>query len=207
MQKRDRSRTERWRDTTAPHHATEPGVNGTLSPRKAFVILVALIAVAATVALVTRPSPKSRTLADLPQSRNFALSDAEAIARFKELDQLRLRIYRHRDITLVPQYLTMNSRLRSSLQADIDELLKTQTRVRPHLRSLHVEVLEVTASEAVIRQVALQRPTFLDLETGEDVSRSSLTLRLVVEWTLQREDTDWRVHDSTVVSARKVKGA
>ena len=70
----------------------EGRATGPLSPTKAFAVLLALAAAAGAFLFFTTPDdPSPTTPTTIPESTNFALTNEEAIARFKELDALRLR--------------------------------------------------------------------------------------------------------------------
>jgi hypothetical protein len=71
---------------------------------------VAILAVLLVALLLTRSDDK---LAPSPvhhqQSTGFALTNSEAIAKFKELNHLRIDVYRSRDPSLITQALTSDS--------------------------------------------------------------------------------------------------
>jgi hypothetical protein len=189
---------------TSPAPVADTPDSTPLSPIKVFVGLVVLLIVAGTIAYVTKPEANvQNSKAGLPESNNFALTDAEAIARFKELDAIRLRAFQDRDPSVIPNYVTSDSPLTSNLYADIDKLLVKKVVFDPNLTTKDLVVRSNTSDRIVIRQQAIEAPIFRS-EKGEILSKDRARLALTVEWVLEREDSAWKIYESTVVSSQRL---
>src|SRR5919106_5224254 len=79
-----------------PEMKTDDKPSGGLSPVKAFFALLALLVAIGGLFLLTRPTDEPGP-GSAPKSDNFALTDAEAIEKFKELEELKISAYREAD--------------------------------------------------------------------------------------------------------------
>ena len=175
-----------------------------LSPTRVFVVLLIVVALLVGIGLLA--TSNNDPVADdqpLPSTNNFALTDDQAIARFKELDQISEGAYAARDESLVTQYTTSDSPLRPSGYEDIRQLQKDDIEFRPRSKTLSVVVLRNDPEEIAIQQIVVQRPIFRT-ESGKDVSENHGPVRLTIEWILRREGSSWRLFDSTLVKRSRV---
>jgi hypothetical protein len=194
----DRAEASRNREVAGPPDAPKSG----LSPTVAFAVLAFLIAVAAVLWIVLTPE-ESANVGPSAQSENFALTDAEAIARFKELDALSIQAYEQRDTTLLSKYVTSDSPLRESLFADIRQLREDRVLFDPRQVTKSIEVASNTETEVRIRQAVTQRPKFVT-ESGRDISQARRGVFLVIDWTMHPELGEWKMYDSEVIRSRKL---
>ena len=184
-------------------HSPQPGA----SPIKAFLIILALIILTTVIFLMTANGEESPDATRSPSTNStpdFSLTDEEAIARFKELDDLATRAIVERDETLVPLVATSDSPLRNQARADIRQLKRDGVLFKPLLTTLEIEVVQNVPAEIVVRQVVRETPRFFD-ESGEAVSAGRKTLLETIDWTLHQETGTWKIFDSSVVSSRVVR--
>lgn len=183
-----------------------PRVNngrGGMPPIKVFAGLVALLIGAGTFLLLTKSGTSLQSSTGIPPSDNFALTNAEAISRFKRLDALSIRAYETQDPTLVSHFLTSDSPLTSSVQNDILKLQVHRTDFEAGVVTQDLAVRTNTASMIVIRQDLIQSVRFTK-QGGRDVTKSPTRLELTVDWTLRPEGDAWLIHDSHVVATRQL---
>jgi hypothetical protein len=185
---------------------------GALSPRLfsggrvvgAFVVILALLA---GVLFITRahegtsPSPRTNQ-----PSATFALTDSQAVATFQKLNRLRIQAYRQRDPSLVAEVVTSDSPLRHRVYQDIARLRTDGVLDKTRFRTREIDTRSNRASEIVLREVEVQKPRFVT-ETGKDVSRMHVSLLVTTDWTLRREGFDWKIFNSFVVNAHRLRAA
>ena len=175
-----------------------------LSPTRVFVVLLIVVALLVGIGLLA--TSNNDPVADdqpLPDTNNFALTDAQAIARFKELDALRIRAYTKRDVSLLDDYVTTTSPLRSEMFEDIEKLMQREVLFQPKLQNQQLSVEQNQPEEVVIRQVVRESTRFVS-EEGQDVSRFSGPILLTVDWTMHLERDRWLIYDSFVLSSEKI---
>jgi hypothetical protein len=177
--------------------ATEPA--RTLSPIAAFLILLAIGAVALGAFLLTREDDAE------PASRDrgpaFALTDEEAVERFKELDELRLRAYRERDLSLVSRIFAPGTPIANTATEEIRKLIRADVLDRPNFRTRKLEVVTKHSDKVTIRQTVEQSARFIH-ESGEDVTEETAHQLVVIDWYLTRIGSEWLISDSVIVGAR-----
>jgi hypothetical protein len=176
----------------------------TPSPVAVFVgLMVVLIAVGAAVLLTresTPPPPKPAPV----QEPNFALTDAEAIARFNELRDLRDQLYGERDLSLVSEIYAADSPLRATVASEINQLLSDHVLDRSTYRSLDVSVVSNTPQQIVMAETVLLSPKFVT-ESGRDVTTDHSQLRQRAVWTLVQLDGQWLVRSSKITKSKAIR--
>ncbi|MDP9226958.1 MAG: hypothetical protein M3P18_24560 [Actinomycetota bacterium] len=138
-------------------------------------------------------------------SSSFALTDKQAIAKFQELNRLRLRLraYRSRDPSAIGQALASNSPLRSRAYRDITRLRRDHVLDRTHFTTQRLRILVNAPNRVVLRQVELQKPRFVS-ESGHDLSRSHHAIVVTIDWTLRLNSDLWKIFNSSVVRAHRL---
>ena len=175
--------------------------NGPLSPGKAFLLLASLLLVAGAVLYFTKPDPTgAEKHAGLAESEDFALTDEEALARFRELDRLRLLAMHKRDKSLVASILTSDSPLIRLAYRDINRLRHDGIVVDSNFRTIDLHVLNNTAAAIVVEQEVRQNPHFYSARDGKLRNQPRAVLRRI-RWTLRREGATWKIYDSDVLSS------
>ena len=198
---------ERQRWPAAPGGRPAPqGATGStgISPIKAFAGLVALLIVAGTLLLLTRPDASDRfTATSTAGGGSLAITDSQALARFRKLDALRRRAYVQKDASLLSTFLTSNSPLRASGAQDIQQLQESDISFKPHTQTRSLVVERNVPTEIVIEQRLIQRARFFS-DLGQDVTARPKTLLMSVRWWMRPEDGTWKLHDSAVLHAKEL---
>ena len=195
-------------------HVGEPGTpemksddkpSGGLSPVKAFFALLALLVAIGGLFLLTRPTDESNP-GPAPRSDNFALTDAEAIERFKELERLDFAAYEQRDATLLATIFTSDSPARRTALQEIQRLRRA--RVTPDVSSetKEIDIIQNEPEEIRLRQVVLLDVHFFD-QAGKDVTTSGGLERQTLMWTLHKEASAWLIHDSELTASTQIRDA
>lgn len=190
----------------------DPARRGPLSPIGAAAVVLSLLLIAGSILfLATRsnsepPAPiAGQSLPTATPSEAEPLTESEAIAIFKELDELRLTMYRNRDRALIPRVLTPASPLQSIAKREIAQLIRQGVRVRTRYDTKSLEILDLDPTEMRIQQVVLQYPKFVD-ENGRDVTSSQARpVRKVIVWTLHATDDGVLIHNSRTVGLKRTR--
>lgn len=180
--------------------------DGGVPPLRVFLGLLALVLALGAVVLVTRdvepapPPPPAQSA-----SPNFALTDEEAIARFKELHALLLTAYRQRDMSLLDSFLTENSPLRTRAVQEIRQLLRDRVFDRAKIESLVLRVLFNESDLITVRHKWIEYPRFV-AESGQNVTSFEQPILQVVDWSLRPDHSVWKIFDSDVIRTRRYRG-
>lgn len=178
---------------------------GAFPPLRVFFVLMAVVVAVGAVVLVTRedsPPPPPPTQSPSP---NFALTDAEAIARFKELRELRDQLYRERDLSLLSEIYAPDSPIVKIVTKEIKQLLRDNVLHRSRYETHRVSVSENFPGHIVVTEVVTRYPRFVS-EDGEDVTRNDAELLQKATWSLVEMDGRWLVDRSVIQDSRKVDG-
>jgi hypothetical protein len=176
---------------------------GGLSPAKAFFALLALLVAIGGLFLLTRPKEEPGP-GPAPRSDNFALTDAEAIERFKELDGRVLSAYEDADPSLLSGTFTPTSPMKSTVVRELRTLKREGVHSESRFDTQRLSVASNGESTIQIRQIVVIYPKFVT-ESGEDVTENARVERQTIDWTLQRVDSAWLLHRSLIVRAEPQK--
>ena len=191
---------------TSSRVAPEPTpTRPSLSPLMAFLLLAVVIAILGAIVFLTRPEAPATPINPntAQQQPDFSLTNEEAITRFEELNATRVQMYESRDASLAPGFLAAESPLRKVAETEIQQMLKDQVLVNMNFDTIHIEVVENSEQEIVLRQTVIEAPVFRD-EEGTDVTRSP-PQRRVVEWTLVLDASLWKLDDLHILRSRELK--
>jgi hypothetical protein len=170
-----------------------------------FVALLAVVGVVAAVALLTRTDqPTLPPGAAPPAAPDYSLTNTEALARFKELKQLRDRAYHQRDTSLVENIYLGDSPRRSDAIRELRQLESDHVIDKTRFLTLDVTVVLNRPDEIQLRQKVIVRPKVTD-EAGKDVTTGGRVERRTVDWTLRLEDGEWLVYDTVITAAEPVQ--
>ena len=111
--------------------------------------------------------------------------------------------YEERDPSMIPLYVTTDSPLKRVGEKEIESLLRDDVVVKPRFVTKRMRVKQNQPDELVIRQLVMQDPRFF-LESGKEITRSTKPRQLTIDWTLQLDDGQWKIHDSRVVASSSV---
>ena len=174
------------------------------SPIKAFLIIFALIILTTAIFLMTANGEETTDATRSPSTNStpdFSLTDEEAIARFEELNDLRLKSYADRDVSLVGLYVTSDGPLNPLVRREIRRLLRANVLDRTTFVTKSLDVSSNDSDEIEITQRVVESPKFID-ETGEDVTAERFRELRTVEWILKPEDGIWKVYEIRVTDAK-----
>lgn len=177
---------------------------GRLSSTAAFVVLLVLLAAGLAFVLTrttrTEPTPGPRsTSSQLP--RDAPLTDAQALATFRELDKLRQQAFEERDLDLVEEVFTAFSPSATTLKQTVRRLRNQGVFPDERLRVLQERILANSEREVRVEQVIVLDIVFNDAQ-GRDITEEGGKERQKVHWVMRYEDSRWQLHDGLVVAAR-----
>ncbi|MEA2509065.1 MAG: hypothetical protein QOG21_1147, partial [Actinomycetota bacterium] len=177
-----------------------------ISGGRAIGAFIVLAAVLAGILLFTRRDHQTTPpVTNHAQSAVLSLTNAEAKAKFKELNQLRIRAYVQRDLTLVPLVAVPGSRAARTATREIRRLRADSVIPRPNFLTKRLTVANNSASKVQIRQVLHYDLRFVD-EDGNDVTGRDRPQRQVILWTLRKSESgDWLISDGVITASRPVE--
>jgi hypothetical protein len=175
-----------------------------MSPIAAFVILLAVVAAVFGGWLLTREDEPTPTQRD--RGPAFALSDEEAIERFKQLEALQVRAYRRRDLSLLSRIFVPGGESERVAATEIRRLIRADVLDKSTFQTQNVGVIRNTPTKITVRQTVVERVRFVN-EAGRNVTTNPVHERLVIDWYLVRVNSEWRVSREVVVAAHDVVGS
>jgi hypothetical protein len=181
--------------------APEPKSKGA-DPVRVFVILASILVAIGAFFLFTQtdsPPGNKATPTSANETPDFSLTDAEAIARFKELQALKLRLYRTKDRSLIDDIFTADSPSLRIVEQDLEKLIAESIEFRSSYSTEDLFLQTNEATEIRLRQVVIVRPRLIDSD-GLNAS-SSKSQRQTVLWVLHPEIDEWRIYKTVVTSA------
>ena len=179
-----------------------------LPPLGTFAGLLALLAVALFLARSTadppplaepqgssaaRPEPAIRSLASEAAP---SLTRAQAVARYRALDALRLRAYRERDVSLFSAYLTPDNGLHEVGRKEIARLRADGVVMRPRARTRRISIRSRHRRLIVVRHTSVQAPRFYS--SGKDITIDPQANLVTVDWFLRPSGGAWKISNSRV---------
>ncbi len=176
------------------------------SPIRVFVALLGVIAAIVAVVLITRPAAPTPAAPAPIESEDHSLTDAEAIARFKELSDLHTKAYREADRDLVDLIYTSDSLVRPTALDEIETLNERGVFSRTRFDTQAVEVVQNTVSQIKLLETVVVYPKFVD-RRGRDVTKRGVVERQRVHWILRPESSRWLVYDTVIIASRKLGDA
>lgn len=179
---------------------TKPG----LSPWTAFAIVLLLLTATGIWLLTTQPSGEPILEPQVAGTRVAPPSDEEAIAIFENLNELRLDAYANSDPSLVTEVFASGTPIANRVARELRQLSRDGVVARIKFVSKDLIVESATASQIRLHQTAHVVMKFMT-EDGEDVTTSPGLGRQVIDWTLQRLATGWRISDAVTVDARRAE--
>lgn len=173
---------------------------GAFSPLAAFAVLLVVVAGVAAFALA-RPDPAQPTATTTPQgsasSPDHSLTDAEAVARFKELDALRRAAYAEPDPAVASSIFAPEGPTHRIVQRELRRLQQDGVRSETTFKTKSLQVLQNQEEEIRIRQVVVVTPKFVNA-VGRDVTGHAPPERQTIEWTLVWSRDEWLIENSQI---------
>lgn len=173
-----------------------------LSPVRAFLVVGAVLAVAAGALLATRDASPATPTAQPSRSPDYSLTDAEAIAEFEQLRSAAFLAIRNRDVSLLNEVFVPGGALYRRASREIEALIDEGVEDRSAFTSMTVDVLRNSPTRIEIRERSRLEPCFKDAG-GVDVTRGPAAVLQVAEWTLILNGSEWLLQDA-VISRDKV---
>lgn len=173
------------------------------SPIVVFLVLLALVLAVAVVAAVTRKPPEADATAEPIEHTNFALTDAEAIARFKELYGVALRAGRQRDLSLTGEAFAPASPAMRRAVHSIKNLLSDKVIDLTRTKIISLDLVSNSETRIVVREVGLLFPCYVT-ESGRVVTTDDALVREITDWSLVPDGSLWRIFDGSFVHAREL---
>jgi hypothetical protein len=132
---------------------------------------------------------------------DHSLTDAEAIARFKELDAVRLAMFDRGDRKMIDHVFVVPGPAAKRAAQGLAQLRRQNlTLHHPVYRILDVQVTSNSPEEIKLRQVLILR-TQTRPSRGQ-VAADERLRRQVVTWTMKTLDGSWFIFDGAVRKAR-----
>ena len=181
--------------------------NEGLSLVKVLVVMMALlIAGAVWLSVVLKdddraasaPSPSpvaTRPTAQATPSKEFL------IRRLRELQQIGVRLYETKDLSLRHLMYFQNSPLRAQVADEIHYLQKMKVTVKARYRPLAIQVVRATSSKAVLLEKARITLRFFDA-LKRDVTKGAATQLQRTKWVLKRQGEKWLIFDGVVIESQ-----
>jgi hypothetical protein len=174
-----------------------------LSPVTVFLGLIAVLIATGAIVLLTRDNPPEPPPATTRTTSNFALTNTEAIARFKELHAIQLWAYRSHDVSLLSMVFSSDSVIGDTVSNEIRDLNRDDVSARPHYETQSLEVIENGTSAIRLQQTAVFRARFVD-KHGKDITVGRKPELQVIEWTLHPQQGSWLIFDSRILQAEPI---
>jgi hypothetical protein len=175
-----------------------------MSPIAAFVILLAVVAAVFGAWLLTREDEPTPTQRD--RGPGFALTNEEAIERFKELDRLLTNAYRDRDQSLISLILAPDSPIKRTVVDEITNLKRKGIVPKPQFETRSVRVVDRSDDQIILQQVVVSDARFVT-KSGRDVTKPRQPELQTVNWTLQLVQSKWLLFDALIIDAEPIGGS
>jgi hypothetical protein len=181
------------------------GPDSALPPAKAFLLVLALMVVAGVVLiLTTRDDPPSSAAEQTPKSSDFALTNEEAIQRFRDLSRLALKATRQRNLSLISHVYTQYGPMSQRASRIIKNQLHDRILEKTKFETIDLEVITNESDRIQLREVSLMYPCFVT-ESGRDVTKGPSVIERQILWTLKQEGNTWQLHDASLEEDRLVE--
>jgi hypothetical protein len=185
--------------SAAPKPSSLGSAQGSLSPIKAFALLMSVVVAIIIIANLTRsPSAPSGAPRRAASSADYSLTNKEAKKRFAQLERLSTLSYVRRDRSLIPVFSVAKSPLRSIALRDIKKLLAKNVVFRPSISRRSLSILKNRKRTIVLREIVVESPRFF-LESGREVSNFHGRILQTLDWTLKPEGSVWKLFDLHVI--------
>lgn len=185
--------------------ASESPEGAFLSPGKAFALLFGVILLLGAAVFFLRPDDLPRGTFTYPEGKTatFELTDAEAIARFEQLDALREAAYRDRDPSLLSEIYLPGTEVEQIVAEEIRQLRRDHIIDRTRTERQSVKVINNSPDEIVIEETVIIYPRFVDA-SGRETTEDPRPVEQVRVWTLRQEAGRWFVFDAFIEESRRL---
>jgi hypothetical protein len=198
--------TERATPSTTPDRSPAPTSPKTfaLTPLKAFALVLALAAIAATTIYLTRPTPTSTDASgNTPSVAADESVSREAIATTaKSLQTLVFRAYEERDVGLLRQAAEPESDFFEVASQEIAQLLRRDLQIDYRFEFLSFETTDVEGESALVVARVISGGETTD-NAGRRVGKPLPRRLQTVEYTLSQTEAGWRIRRALVTSSER----
>ncbi len=175
-----------------------------LSPVRAFVLLLLVVAFLVGIGLIAMsnkdPVPSDQAI---PNTKNFALTDQQAIAKFQYLRDLGLRATQQEDQSLVASAFVPGSPLANRSIRIIQELDRDDVIDKIRYETLGVEVASNEPTIVRIREVRKLFPCFVTPK-GRDVTQHPNVVHQEVMWGMRLIGSQWRLETADLLTDKRL---
>ena len=176
-------------------------------PTKTFVVIASVIVALGTVVWLTRPDPDTVSTADTAAAQrtpDFLLTDEEAIARFKELDRIRVTAIDDGDLSLLSDVFAEGSAILRVTEKSIVRLNRSGVRaIHDPYRVEKIEIVRNQADAISLRQTVIFDVRFVD-RLGKDLTRQSGLERQTIVWSLAPAGDSWLIGAARVTDSDRL---
>ena len=147
-----------------------------------------------------RPEPAIQTVTSEPAP---SLTRAQAVARYRALDVLRLRAYRKRDVSLFTAYLTPDSGLHEVGRKEIARMRADGVVMRARARTRRISIRRLGPLQIVVRHTSVQAPRFYS--SGKNITIDPQANLVTVDWVLRPSAGTWKIFNSRVRTVKPLR--
>ncbi len=182
------------------------------SSRPPWIRAVAIVAAAALLggvrygtwqAVASNDDPEPDPIGLDESDPDFSLTNEQAVERFHELDEIRVRAYETVDIGLVSQFAYQGA-FKDLIVDELRTLKREGVTASPTFKTESLSVTSNTTQRIELRQVVVFDIRFFD-ENGDDVTDESGRERLTVEWELSSTDRGWLMLKADILDAESLE--
>jgi hypothetical protein len=167
------------------------------------VALIALIGIVAGAIIFTRDTGAPDTPPTDNAGAPATLTDEEAIDRYLELEQLIVRVYQSRDLSLIALIYTPDSPTAAVARKELRDLRRDSIKLILDYDTEAIEVTSRSPSEVVLRQEVFARGRVRPV--GDVKTRANYhDQRRVLRVTLRKHAGQWLIHRAVVVEAESI---
>jgi hypothetical protein len=134
---------------------------------------------------------------------DFSLTDEQAIARFEELDRLRVDAYKAADVRMVSDFAGPGT-FRDQIVEELRKLKRDDVTATLDLQTESLEVVSNTSDHIRLQQQVVTNIRFFD-SSGQEVTKQGRPERWTINWGLQNVDSRWLISSSKITDTEAVK--
>jgi hypothetical protein len=177
---------------------------GPLSAGRAFLVVAILGVVAGLILILSAgndtPAPELNPSPEPEQ----VLSEAEAVARARELSQASWDAIGDRDLDALSSIYTSDGPAMTRIRSNIERLLKDDVIDRATRDQVELEFVSSTEHEVRVRESRRLFSCFVT-EEGEDVTSGDGVIEQVGLMILHKQGSEWLIHDARLLDDRVVE--
>ncbi|HWL66742.1 MAG TPA: hypothetical protein VNP73_12265 [Actinomycetota bacterium] len=177
--------------------------NRGLSPIRAFLILLGVLAAVTAVVLLTRPTESVPAPGSPAGAVDHSLTNAEALARLSDLQRLERQAFAETDASLLSQVYTSTSPLLKDARNGLKKLQKDNVAAVFERKQEELVVLVNESSVVRVRETSIFDIRFVSRDGSPVDQRGSADLQ-TTEWVLRFAGGQWLIDDAILRSSKPV---